>query len=122
MCAADREVSAEQLAVRCSLIRASEKQRTGTGTYATRDDKAMKNKRSMIDTAWGVGRSLRCLTRGIVVLPGERREEAESNSRLDFGVTSIFLYALIAELTIKGLWLSENCGAEDGTSRDNMGP
>ena len=55
----------------------------------------MKNKRSMIDTAWGVGRSLRCLTRGIVVLPGERREEAESNSRLDFGVTSIFLYALI---------------------------
>ena len=74
----------------------------------------MKNKRSMIDTAWGVGRSLRCLTRpGIVVsLPGERREEAESNSRLDFGVTSIFLYALIVELTIKGLWSSENCGAE----------
>ena len=43
---------------------------------------------------------------------GESREEAESGSGLDFGVTSIFLYALIVELTIKGLWSYENDGAE----------
>ena len=76
----------------------------------------MKNKRSMIDTAREVGRSLRCLRPtgpGIVVgLPGESREEAESNSIHDFGMTSIFLYALIVELMIKGLWSYENRGAE----------
>ncbi|MDD9991208.1 MAG: hypothetical protein OXP75_05380 [Rhodospirillales bacterium] len=31
---------------------------------------------------------------------------------MDFGVTGIFLYALIVELTIKGLWSYENEGAE----------
>ena len=76
----------------------------------------MGNKGTMIDTACQVGRSLRALraTRpGIVVArAGESREEAENNSRLDFGVTSIFLYALIVELTIKGLWSYENGGAE----------
>ncbi len=76
----------------------------------------MKHKRTMIDTACQVGRSLRGLratSPGIVVgLVGERREEAENGSRLDFGVTSIFLYALIVELTIKGLWSYENGGAE----------
>ena len=76
----------------------------------------MKNKGTMIDTARQVGRSLRGLraTRpGIVVArSGESREEAENGSRLDFGVTGIFLYALIVELTIKGLWSYENHGAE----------
>lgn len=76
----------------------------------------MKNKRSMIDTARQVGRSLRGLRAtgpGIAVaLAGEGREEAENGSRLDFGVTSIFLYALIVELTIKGLWSYENGGEE----------
>ena len=70
----------------------------------------------MIDTACQVGRSLRGLraTRpGIVVArAGESREEAENGSRLDFGVTRIFLYALIVELTIKGLWSYDNRGAE----------
>ena len=48
----------------------------------------------------------------MVPLPGESREDAKSNSRYDFTMTSIFLYALIVELTIKGLWSYENCGAE----------
>ena len=47
-----------------------------------------------------------------MALAGESREEAENDLRLDFGVTSIFLYALIVELTIKGLWSYENGGAE----------
>ncbi len=72
--------------------------------------------RTMIDTACQVGRSLRGLRAtapGIVVaLAGESREEAEDDSRRDFGSTSIFLYALIVELTIKGLWSYENGGAE----------
>ena len=76
----------------------------------------MNNKRTMIDTACQVGRSLRGLRAthpGIVVArPGESREEAENGSGLDFGVTSVFLYALIVELTIKGLWSYENRGAE----------
>ena len=76
----------------------------------------MKNKRSMIDTACAVERSLRRLqaasSRIAVGLPGESREDAKSNSQFDCAMISIFLYALIVELTIKGLWSYENCGAE----------
>ena len=76
----------------------------------------MKNKRNMIDTACQLGRSLRCLRATgpsiVIARPGESQEEAENSSRLDFGVTGIFLYALIVELTIKGLWSYENRGAE----------
>ena len=70
----------------------------------------------MIDTACQLGRSLRCLRatgpRIVVARPGESRKEAEDRSRLDFRVTGIFLYAVIVELTIKGLWSYENGGAE----------
>ncbi len=70
----------------------------------------------MIDTACQLGRSLRCLRalgpRLVVAQPGESREAAEDRSSFDLGVTSIFLYALMVELTIKGLWSYENFGAE----------
>ena len=72
----------------------------------------MKNERNMIDTACQLGRSLRALLGIAVRRPGESREEAEDRSRLDFGMTSIVLYALIVELTIKGLWSYENGRAE----------
>ena len=48
----------------------------------------------------------------MVARHGENREEAEDNSSFDFAVTGIFLYALVVELTIKGLWSYENRGAE----------
>ena len=72
----------------------------------------MKNERNMIDTAWQLGRSLRVLPAIVAQRPGESREEAEDRSRFDFGMTSIVLYALIVELTIKGLWSYENGRAE----------
>lgn len=76
----------------------------------------MQNHRNMIDTAHQLGRSLRCLRATdpsiVVARPGENQEESENSSRLDFGVTGIFLYALIVELTIKGLWSYENSGEE----------
>ena len=72
----------------------------------------MKNERNMIDTACQLGRSLRVLSAIAVQRPGESREEAEDRSRLDFGMISIVLYALIVELTIKGLWSYENGRAE----------
>ena len=82
----------------------------------------MKNKRSMIDKARQVERSLRFLRnmgpKIAVSLTGESREEAESNSKIDFEMTSIFLYALIVELTIKGLWSYENRGAEPDHTHD----
>ena len=72
----------------------------------------MENQRNMIDTAYQLGRSLRCLQATGPTRPGEIQEEAENNSRLDFGGTGIFLYAMIVELTIKGLWSYENSGTE----------
>ncbi len=72
----------------------------------------MKKERNMIDTACQLGRSLRVLSAIAVQRPGESREEAEDRSRLDLGMTSIVLYALIVELTIKGLWSYENGRAE----------
>ena len=66
----------------------------------------------MINTACQLGRALRALPRIVVARPGESREEGENSSRLDFGVTSIFFYALVVELTVKGLWSYENRGAE----------
>ena len=56
----------------------------------------LKNKQNMIDPACQVGRSLTGLRttgpRIVVARPGENREEAEDNSRIDFAVTGIFLY------------------------------
>ncbi len=72
----------------------------------------MKNERNMIDTACQLGRSLRVLLEIAIQRPGESREDAEDRSRLDFGMTSIVLYALIVELTIKGIWSYENRDAE----------
>ena len=76
----------------------------------------MKNEKNMIDTAYRVGRSLGLLQKikkEIVVQQHEESlESAKDNSIIDFAMTSIFLYALIVELTIKGLWSYENCGKE----------
>ena len=72
----------------------------------------MKNERSMIDTACQLGRSLRALPEIVLQRPGESREEAEDRSSFDFRMISIVLYALIVELTIKGLWSYENGRAE----------
>ena len=76
---------------------------------------------NMIDKAVQIDRSLRCLQsmalrlaprRLVVQRPGESMEDAKDKSGLDYAMTGIFLYAMIVELTIKGLWSYENNGVE----------
>ena len=49
---------------------------------------------------------------------GESEENAKNMSIYDNGVTSVFLYTIIVELTIKGLWSYENGGVEPEHTHD----
>ena len=51
-------------------------------------------------------------------LQGETQKEAESRSMFDFSMVRVYIYAVIVELSIKAVWLSEDQGREPRYSHD----
>ena len=77
--------------------------------------------RRLIDAANQHARTVQALKGGLALRrPGESVQEAKDRSRFDFGVSCVFLHAVIVELTIKGLLWHET-GTEPDYTHDIKG-